>query len=189
MKRWQELLTRWWVSRALYSLLTQALISPDTRRWPNAGLMLGQRRRRWANINTVLAQRLVFAGIISPVALDSHMWGGHVLLDNHFVLSLLSGDEFKAERDKVLSIGWFMPSNLWLFQIRSEAPENDKTWFLNRLAVLIIFRISHWWWQWRQSVTDSVTDKQTTVTIISCNDKDIWTGLIWSTNQPAYKPL
>ena len=37
--------------------------SPEnTRRWPNAGLMLAQRRRRWANISPTLGQRLVFAG-------------------------------------------------------------------------------------------------------------------------------
>ena len=31
---------------------------------PNAGLMLGQRRRRWANINPALGQRLVLAGFV-----------------------------------------------------------------------------------------------------------------------------
>ena len=34
----------------------------NTRRWPNDGLMLDQRRRRWANIHPTLGQRLVFAG-------------------------------------------------------------------------------------------------------------------------------
>ena len=32
------------------------------RRWPNAGLLLGQRRRRWVNSKPTLAQRLMFAG-------------------------------------------------------------------------------------------------------------------------------
>ena len=34
----------------------------NTRRWPNVGLMLGQRRRRWANVCPTFVQRLVFAG-------------------------------------------------------------------------------------------------------------------------------
>ena len=38
-------------------------IPVNTRRLPNAGLMLGQRRRRWANIKAALGERLVFAGI------------------------------------------------------------------------------------------------------------------------------
>ena len=33
-----------------------------TRRWPNVGSMLGQRRRQWPNINPTLGQRLVSAG-------------------------------------------------------------------------------------------------------------------------------
>ena len=37
-------------------------IPANTRRGPNAGLMLGQRRRRWANINPALGPRLVLAG-------------------------------------------------------------------------------------------------------------------------------
>ena len=36
----------------------------NTRRWNNAVLMLGQRRRRWANIKTALFHRLVFAGCL-----------------------------------------------------------------------------------------------------------------------------
>ena len=34
----------------------------NTRRWPNAGLMLSHRLRRWANIRSALGQCLVFAG-------------------------------------------------------------------------------------------------------------------------------
>ena len=34
----------------------------DTLRWPNVGLMLGQRRRRWAHINPALGQRNVYVG-------------------------------------------------------------------------------------------------------------------------------
>ena len=35
----------------------------NTRRWPNVGLMLGQRRRRWASISPTVGQRIVFAGL------------------------------------------------------------------------------------------------------------------------------
>ena len=35
----------------------------NTRRWPNAGVMLGHRLRRWPNNNPTLGQRLVFAGL------------------------------------------------------------------------------------------------------------------------------
>ena len=34
-----------------------------TRRWPDVGLMLGQRRKRWPSINPTLGQRLVLAGV------------------------------------------------------------------------------------------------------------------------------
>ena len=42
-------------------------IPVKTRRWRNAGLMLGQRlrRRRWPNIKPALRQRLVFTGYLS----------------------------------------------------------------------------------------------------------------------------
>ena len=33
------------------------------RRWPNVGIVLGQRRRRWANSIPTLGQRLMFAGM------------------------------------------------------------------------------------------------------------------------------
>ena len=36
----------------------------NTRRRPNAGLMLAQRRRRWANISPALAQRIEFTGLL-----------------------------------------------------------------------------------------------------------------------------
>ena len=42
---------------------TASSIQANTTRWPNAGLMLAQRRRRLANINPALAQRIVFAVI------------------------------------------------------------------------------------------------------------------------------
>ena len=38
-------------------------VQTSTRRSPNAGLMLGHRRRRWPNINPALGQRLVLGGI------------------------------------------------------------------------------------------------------------------------------
>ena len=37
----------------------------NTKRWPNAGSMLVQRRRRWTNIEPALGQRLVFLGVHS----------------------------------------------------------------------------------------------------------------------------
>ena len=38
--------------------------SENTRRLPNAGLKLGQRRRRWPNFKPALGERLVFPWII-----------------------------------------------------------------------------------------------------------------------------
>ena len=37
-------------------------LTPNTRYWPEVGVMLGQRRERWSNITTTLGQYLVFAG-------------------------------------------------------------------------------------------------------------------------------
>ena len=37
----------------------------NTRCWPSAGLMLGQRLRRWPNINPALSQRLGFTGSLT----------------------------------------------------------------------------------------------------------------------------
>ena len=39
-------------------------ISANMRRWPDVGLLLGQRRRRWANSKPTLGQRLTLAGIV-----------------------------------------------------------------------------------------------------------------------------
>ena len=44
-------------------LSDQLRITAKARRWPNAGIMLGQRRRRWPYIKPLLSQRLLFAGI------------------------------------------------------------------------------------------------------------------------------
>ena len=38
-------------------------VPAKTKRWPNAGLMLGQRRRRWPIIDPALGQLIVFAGV------------------------------------------------------------------------------------------------------------------------------
>ena len=38
----------------------RAAVDVNMRRWPNAGLMLGHRRRRWTNITPTLGQRLVW---------------------------------------------------------------------------------------------------------------------------------
>ena len=53
------------VTRASRSVVN---IPADRSRWPNAGLMLGQRRRRWASISPALGRRLVFAGYNSGSA-------------------------------------------------------------------------------------------------------------------------
>ena len=43
--------------------ITKWVSSPENTRYsPNAGLMLGQRRKRSSNIKPTLADRLVFAG-------------------------------------------------------------------------------------------------------------------------------
>ena len=44
------------------SLPILELFPANMRRWPNVGLLLGQRRRRWANSKSTLGQRLMFAG-------------------------------------------------------------------------------------------------------------------------------
>ena len=44
------------------SSIVQSQAAPaNTRRWPNAGLMLAHRLRRWANISPVLSDCVVFA--------------------------------------------------------------------------------------------------------------------------------
>ena len=46
---------------------TTANIPANTTRWPDAGLMLAQRRWRWANISPALGRRVVFADNLSSV--------------------------------------------------------------------------------------------------------------------------
>ena len=59
--RFQKARVSLWASRM--SVTCDTLHYPAyTTRWPNAGLMLVQRRRRWANIRPALGQRVVFAG-------------------------------------------------------------------------------------------------------------------------------
>ena len=45
----------------LTSILRCQGIPANTRRWPNADLMLGHRLRRWPSIKSALGQRIVFA--------------------------------------------------------------------------------------------------------------------------------
>ena len=47
-------------------MIYDSMINNDTfpvnmRRWPNIGLLLGQRRRRWTNSKPTLGQRFRFA--------------------------------------------------------------------------------------------------------------------------------
>ena len=52
-----------WVTQSVHLICNiMAGYRANTTRWPNAGLMLAQRRRRWANISPALVQRVVFAG-------------------------------------------------------------------------------------------------------------------------------
>ena len=56
---------------ALYGLIWRLFflrIPANMIRWPNVGLLLGQRRRRWPYSKPTLGQRLMFAGIV---------WGCH----------------------------------------------------------------------------------------------------------------
>ena len=50
------------LKRTKIHLCQHPLTPANTRRWLNAGLMLGRRRRRLPNIKPALGQRLVFAG-------------------------------------------------------------------------------------------------------------------------------
>ena len=45
--------------------------SPETmRQWPNAGTMLGHRRRRWTNIVPALSERLCFLGEVLTLVMS-----------------------------------------------------------------------------------------------------------------------
>ena len=52
-------------------------------RWPNVGLLFGQRRRRWVNYKPTLGQRLMFAGLFANSK-------RHISENNNYLL-LLSG--------------------------------------------------------------------------------------------------
>ena len=55
-----------WVSLPVISL--RRFLScrrSNTRRWPNAGLMLAHRLRRWSNISPVLGYRVVFGATLN----------------------------------------------------------------------------------------------------------------------------
>ena len=57
------MISSWKKSCSLGLYRNISVLSPaDTRRWPNVGSMLGQRRRRWPSIKPTLGQRLVSAG-------------------------------------------------------------------------------------------------------------------------------
>ena len=58
-----------------YAGLSPLLYQADSSRWPNAGLMLGQRRRRWHNIKPALGQRLLFTGMCCCVFTSSPIQG------------------------------------------------------------------------------------------------------------------
>ena len=55
--------------------VSSARVPANTRRSPNAGLMLGQRRRRWANIKLALDKLLAFAGVaLREINVDTLVW-------------------------------------------------------------------------------------------------------------------
>ena len=61
--RWCEITLAQYIGSTIWHLgLALCPYPANTRRWPNVGLMLGQRRRRWANVSPTLGQHLVFAG-------------------------------------------------------------------------------------------------------------------------------
>ena len=50
------------------------------RRWPNVGLLLGQRRGRWSDSKATLDQRLVFARKVQKNKLEITLFYYHWLL-------------------------------------------------------------------------------------------------------------
>ena len=80
LRRWPNIKTTmsWYIISALVKqgpyrgvYRISGCITENTRRWPNAGLILGQRRRRWLSIKSALGQCLVFVGYRSiPVTRD-----------------------------------------------------------------------------------------------------------------------
>ena len=58
--------TKYHKLKAVVSALAGDRLSPENaRRWPDVGLMLGQRSRRWPNIIPTPGQRLAFPGILN----------------------------------------------------------------------------------------------------------------------------
>ena len=53
-----------------HTLWIMSLFPENTRRSPNAGSMLGQRRRRWPSIEPAFRERLVFAGHSLAISLQ-----------------------------------------------------------------------------------------------------------------------
>ena len=64
LQRWPILPWKARYSRRRPCCKCQALFPANTRRWPNVGVMLGQRRRRWTGITSTLFQCFVPAGLL-----------------------------------------------------------------------------------------------------------------------------
>ena len=53
----------WWDGSYKALLWTKTAFLADMIRWPNVGLLLGQRRRRWASSKPTLGQRVLSVGL------------------------------------------------------------------------------------------------------------------------------
>ena len=78
----------------------------NTISWPNAVLVLGQRRRRWANTRTALGLRLVLAGTE-----DHDNWQIDFL--THWTRQLT-----KRLRPNVIPTSWWLAQRLLMFEMR-----------------------------------------------------------------------
>ena len=56
----------------------------NTRRWPNVGLLFGQRQRRWPNINPTLGQRSLFHGQLQPFRMG--YYSGEIMLMRRLII-------------------------------------------------------------------------------------------------------
>ena len=71
---------------------------------PNAGLMLGQRRRRWTNIKPALGQHLVLSGLFANAACHSHT---PINMTHHKLICPDFGPEWTPHNYDIQSRLWF----------------------------------------------------------------------------------
>ena len=89
----------------------------NTRRWTNADLMVGQRRRRWAIIESTLFQRLVFVGrhFCRRCSVDQTIQLGRRLF-------------FTYTRIFFVIWTWIFCRNFQIFQTAFPASNDEKYW-------------------------------------------------------------